>query len=226
MESLLAGVHSLSPQVLASVAMAFFSRLNRQIQSLLKGPGAEPVAKRRDAPSLESTRSEQAPYREKSRSGGGAEQERGARGARDLATRNRLLGQPHGGVAEGNRPALSANKSQGVAAAGRSNDSVGAIFHSLVIAQNALGAEALSLRMEQLGNRSDPAKHARLLANREQQARNRAVLEGLILVGQQKIEQLTTLQAGGRPLSVAQNAELANHRLLDIEMRLMRRAPY
>jgi hypothetical protein len=225
MELLLAGVHLSSPQLLVSGAMAFLTRLNRQIRSFLKAPAAEPAAKGRDVPSLESTRSGQAPYREKPRSGS-AEQERGARGARDSAIRNRLLDQPHGGAAEENRPARPANKSQGVAAAGRSNDSVGAIFHSLVIAQNALGAEALSLRMEQLGNRSDPAKRARLLANREQQARNRAVLEGLILVGQQKIEQLTTLQAGGRPLSVAQNAELANHRLLDIEMRLMRRAPY
>ena len=202
--------------------MAFLSRLNRQIQSLLKGSGAEPAKKKRDTSLLESTRSEQAPYREKSRRGGAVQE----RGARDSAIRNRLLGQPHGGVAEGNQLAGPAKKSQGVAAAGRSNDSVGAIFHSLVMAQNTLGAEALSLRMEELGNRSDPVKRARLLANREQQTRNRAVLEGLILVGQQKIEQLTILQAGGRPLSAAQNAELASHRLLDIEMRLMRRAPY
>ncbi len=202
--------------------MAFFVRMNGQIRSFFRGAAEEPAAQKADTSSLGSNQSEAASSGTKQRGSDAL----GGSGARDSAVRNRLLGQTHAGIEAGNRPASPVKSTESGRAAGKSNDSVGAIFHSLVLAQNALGAEALSLRVEELGNRSDPAKRARLAANREQQARNLAVLDGLILFGQQKIAQLTTLQASGCPLSIQQDAELTNHRLLDIEMRLMRRTPY
>ncbi len=197
--------------------MALFARMNGQIRSFFRRAAAESAPKRHDTSSLESNQSES--------TRGDQHYSRdalGACGARDSAIRNRLLGQTRAGIEGGRRAADPAKSTESGRAAGKSKDSVAAIFQSLVIAQNALGAEALSLRMEELGNRSDPAKQARLRANREQQTRNMAVLSGLLLVGQQKIEELNTLQASGRPLSAQQDAELTSHRLLDIEMRLMR----
>lgn len=219
MELLIAGVHSSSLQLVAGGVMTFFARFNGQIRSLFRGVATESAGKKSDRSPLKDNHVEA--VREEKYRGSDAS---GECGARDSAIRNRLLGQT--GIEGERRLASPSRGAQSGRAAGKSDDTVAAIFHSLISAQNVLGTEALSLRMDELENRSDPAKRARLLANRKQQARNRAVLDGLILVGQQKIEKLNSIQASGRPLRVQQDVELADHRRLVIEMRMMRCTPH
>jgi hypothetical protein len=201
--------------------MAFFSRMNAQVRFILSASPAKPVEKADPLPPSEKNKSELAPHGKKQLSSGTS----GVSAARSSAVRHILFAQTTGAIERESRRASQGRST----ASGRTidpyKDSASAIFRSLKESQTALGVEAMSLRMDELQSRSDPAKRARLDTIKELQARNMVVLKGLIVYGREQIDALNKIKAGGVPLTHQQEEDLAIHTHLDIEMRLMRLMP-